>query len=228
MHKNKSSKNKIVTSTDGETANTVVRRLDQNEMETLTVESPKGKGMLATAPSLNNASVIQAFQANIMGKDADLSAMIEMLDVSIKTVANNDLTGLEAMLFGQASALQTIFTSMARRASVQQSLPQYQTYLGLALKAQAQSRATITALVDLKHPRQAAFIGQANLTTGPQQVNNVIHAAPDHGTAQNPPNQLSGGADELRQDTGAQSLEGGVNSTLEAVGAVNRAKVPRG
>jgi hypothetical protein len=154
--------------------------------------------------------------------------MIDMLDVSIKSVAKDDLTGLEAMLIGQATALQTIFTSMARRAAVQQQLPQYQTYLGLALKAQAQSRATITALVDLKHPRQAAFIGQANLTTGTQQVNNVIHG-PYHGvTDKNPQNQLSGGADELRQDTGAQSLEGGVNSSLETMGAVNRANVPRG
>jgi hypothetical protein len=152
MHKNKPLKNKTVPSIDAGPANTSVRRLDQHEMETLTVESPKGKGMLATAPSLNNASVIQAFQANVMGKDADLGAMIEMLDVSIKVVAKDDLTGLEAMLIGQATALQTIFTSMARRAAVQQSLPQYQTYLGLALKAQAQSRATITALVDLKHP----------------------------------------------------------------------------
>ena len=163
MHKNKSSKNKIVTSTDSEPANTAVTRLNQQEKETLKVESPKGKGMLATVPSLNNASVIQAFQANVMGKDADLGAMIEMLDMSIKTVAKDDLTGLEAMLTGQATALQTIVTSMARRASVQQHMPQYQTYLNLALKAQAQSRATITALVDLKHPRQASFFGQANL-----------------------------------------------------------------
>jgi len=227
MHKNKSSK-KIVPSTNAEPANTAVPRLNQQEKETLTAESPRGKGVLATVPSLNNASVIQAFQANIMGKDADLGAMINMLDVSIKTVAKDDLTGLEEMLLGQATALQTIFTSMARRAAVQQQLPQYQTYLGLALKAQAQSRATITALVDLKHPRQAAFFGQANLTTGPQQVNNVIHAAPENGTPQNPPNQLSGGAYELHQDTRAQSLESGLNTSLEALGGVNRAKIPRG
>ena len=40
------------------------------------------------------------------------------------------------------------------------------------MKAQAQSRATISALVDLKYPRQATFVKQANIAHGPQQVNN--------------------------------------------------------
>ena len=34
------------------------------------------------------------------------------------------------------------------------------------------------------------------------------------------PAQLSGDADELRQNTGAQILEGGVNPTLEALEVV--------
>ena len=77
------------------------------------------------------------------------------------------------MLVSQANALQTIFTSLARRASSQESLPLFQAYMGLALKAQSQSRSTISALVDLKNPKQATFVGQANMTTGPQQVNNL-------------------------------------------------------
>ena len=40
------------------------------------------------------------------------------------------------------------------------------------MKAQSQSRATISALVDLKYPRQATFVKQANIAKGPQQVNN--------------------------------------------------------
>jgi hypothetical protein len=45
--------------------------------------------------------------------------------------------------------------------------------MGMALKAQAQSRATIQALVELKFPRQATFVRQANIANGPQQVNNA-------------------------------------------------------
>jgi hypothetical protein len=194
------------------------------DREELTPSSPEGKGMLAMVPSLNNASVIQAFQSNVMGKDADLGKMIEMLEMSIKSVSNDDLSDLEAMLVGQANALQTIFVSLARRAAFQEQLPKYQTYMALALKAQSQSRATISALVDMKHPRQASFFGQTNLTTGPQQVNNVIHSPSKDLNSKNTPNQLSGVSNELHKDQGAQSLKSGINSTLEAVGKVNRAK----
>ncbi len=163
-----------------------------------------------------------------MGKDPDLGAMIEMLEKFAHKVGENDLSVLEAMLVGQATALQTIFTSLARKAAVQQSLPQYQTYMGLALKAQAQSRTAISALVDLKNPKQPSYIGQANLTTGPQQINNLIHANSQGLNPQNPPNQLSERSHELHQNPGAQSLEGKANSKLEAMGKVNRTKVARG
>lgn len=170
------------------------------EQEDLTTESSKAKGVLATVPSINNAAVIESFQGNVMGKDADLGEIVEMLETFIQQVSKDDLSGLEAMLVGQATALQTIFTSLARRAAVQHGLAQYQTYMGLALKAQAQCRATITALADLKRPKQSAFIGQANLTTGPQQVNNVVHCIAPVASSQIPPNQLSGVRNELCQN----------------------------
>ena len=45
--------------------------------------------------------------------------------------------------------------------------------------------------------------------------------------SENAPNQVSEGPNELHQDGGAQSLEGGVNKTLEALGAVNRAQITK-
>jgi hypothetical protein len=92
----------------------------QAECESLSAISSKDKGVLATAPSVNNAAVIESFQANIMGKDADLGGMIEALELSIQKVGKDDLSGLESMLVGQATALQTIFTSLARKAAVQE------------------------------------------------------------------------------------------------------------
>ena len=62
------------------------------------------------------------------------------------------------MLISQATALQTIFTSLARRAQMQEYQKNLESFLELALEAQAQSRATISALVDLKYPRQATFV----------------------------------------------------------------------
>ena len=54
-----------------------------------------------------------------------------------------------------------------------------ESFPGLALKAQAQSRATLSALVDLKHPRQTTFVKQANITNGLQQINSAGMQAMD-------------------------------------------------
>ncbi|HAL39836.1 MAG TPA: hypothetical protein DCP03_17725 [Polaromonas sp.] len=72
------------------------------------------------------------------------------------------------MLIGQATALQTIFTSLSKRAVQQEHMVHYQTFLGLVFEAQSQSRATISALVDLKYSRHATFVKQANIAHGPQ------------------------------------------------------------
>jgi hypothetical protein len=199
--------------------------------------TPDDKARLALMPSLNSASVIQAYQGNVMGKDVDMNLLVDHLRTTFTEVKGGDLHNLEAMLVSQATALQTIFTSLARRASTQERLPQYQAFLGLALKAQAQSRATISALVDLKYPRQATFVKQANIAHGPQQVNNGAVAGADpeqyaqaraHGKESEPEQNKLLEADHRqlgqRMDTRAtQAAERG-NPALEAVGTVNRAK----
>ena len=191
----------------------------------ISANSPEGRGTLALIPSINNGSVIESFQANVMGKDAELAPMVETLEFYIKQVKRNDLSHLEAMLVGQATALQTIFTSLARRAASQTHLRHYEAFMGLALKAQSQSRSTVTAIADLKSPRQATFVGQANLTTGPQQINNSTFVKQSEN--QNTPNQLSGKTHELRKNPGTQSLEGGIDKAMEAMEKINRAKVSR-
>lgn len=121
-----------------------------------------------------SAYVIDAFQDNLLGTDLHFASLIEAVDKSISKTADGDLKKLEGMLVGQAEALQTIFTSLARRAAGQQSIKHYETLLSLAFKAQAQSRSTVMAVVDLKYPRQTVFAKQANVANGPQQVNNGV------------------------------------------------------
>ena len=130
-------------------------------------------------PSLNAAVVISTYQSDLMGENMDMDAMLKHLSGTFAGVKGGDLHHLEAMLIGQASALQSIFTNLAMRASSQNHLPHYKTFLGLALAAQPQSRATISALVDLKYPRKATFVKQANTAHGPQQVNNGGAACAD-------------------------------------------------
>ena len=210
--------------------------------KTLNLTRPPGQtpaqalSRAALRPSINGASVIEAYQGNLMGKDVDLGELVAGLNESCTEVKDGDLCSLEAMLLSQATALQTMFASLARRAATQEHLRQYETFMGLALKAQSQSRATITALVDLKYPRQAMFVKQANIAHGPQQVNNGAAAGADpersaHGKETQPQqNELLEEAQHgsTRLDTRATAKATRSHRAVEAVATVQRAKKSRG
>lgn len=183
----------------------------------------------ALLPSINGATVIESYQGNIMGKDVGFVGLVDGLKATIKDVNSGDLSNLEAMLLTQATALQTMFTSLARRAAHQEQLKHYGVFMGLALKAQAQSRATISALVDLKYPKQATFVKQANIAHGPQQVNNGPASTGTHGgahaeeTKTDQPELLE--ADQhggTNLDTGTTRTTSGADPHMAAVGAVHR------
>ncbi|MEO7937084.1 MAG: hypothetical protein ABIR55_00515, partial [Burkholderiaceae bacterium] len=134
--------------------------------------TPEQKGITALRPCVNGGAVMSAYQGALMGEDADLNAMVVGLRGTFGAVRGGDLQVMEQMLVAQATALQTMFASLARRAAIQDRLTHTQAYMGLALKAQNQSRATIATLIELKHPKQATFVRQANIAHGAQQVNN--------------------------------------------------------
>ena len=186
----------------------------------------------ALRPSINAAMVMQSYQGNIGGIVVDINALVNGLADSCKAVNDGDLATMEAMLISQATALQTIFTSLARRAQTQKYQQNLEAFLGLALKAQAQSRATISALVDLKYPRQATFVKQANIANGPQQVNNgAIEQTDSHARQlQTEQNKLMKGSHDTvtqRMDRrAAQTAERGYQA-VETVAKVHRAKKPR-
>ncbi len=199
----------------------------------------RAKANAALRPSINAAMAMDAFQGNLLGRDTSLAGLVDGLRDTFKEVKGGDLSTLEAMLIGQATALQTIFTSLARRAVIQERLPQYQTYLGLALKAQAQSRATISALVELKYPKQATFVKQANIAHGPQQVNNGEATRDQYAQARTHAEQTQPQRNELlehqhgtiitpRVDTRAAQTPKPSHPALGTVESVHRADKPRG
>ena len=194
------------------------------------------KARMATMPSLNAAAVIHAYQGNVVGKDVDMSELVSNLQETFKASKDGDLGRLENMLIGQATALQTIFTNLARRAQLQEYQKNYESFLSLALKAQSQSRATIQAIAEIKYPKQVAFVGQANISHGPQQVNNGTVAETDNNTTvraeenQFQQNKLleanTDGSANL--DHRATKTAGSGNKAMEAMGSVYRAEKPRG
>ena len=101
-----------------------------------------------------------------------------------------------------------------------------ETYMRLALKAQSQCRATLETLAEIKNPRPVAFVRQANIAHGPQQVNNGTAPPPADpsraGESEKPPNKLLESRDGERLDTGTAGATSGIGADMEAVGAVNR------
>ena len=127
---------------------------------------------LALKPSANGAAVVEAYSKGSFG-EADINVLIDELRTQFDKVENGDLQYCESMLVGQANALQAIFVSLARRATNQEYVKNYETFLRLALKAQNQSRMTLETLATIKNPPMV-FAKQANINqgSGNQQVNN--------------------------------------------------------
>ena len=115
--------------------------------------------------------------------DADASELAHKMFDATREVKAGNLGMLERMLAAQAISLDTMFTDLAWRARLQEGLPQIQTLTGLAFKAQAQCRATIEALAEIKNPKPVAFVKQANIAHQ-QQVNNGDAALPAPAQAQ--------------------------------------------
>jgi hypothetical protein len=78
------------------------------------------------------------------------------------------------MLATQAHTLDVLFNRMLRQAwnNVGHYPDTVDKYMRLALRAQAQCRATAETLNEMKNPKPVAFVHQANIANGPQQVNN--------------------------------------------------------
>ena len=127
---------------------------------------------LVLSPTIQSAVGIHAWGK--FAGEVDLAKLLDDLRTRVEKVQGGDMRPVEAILYGQAVTLETIFTSLARRATSQEYLNQFQVYLGMALKAQAQCRATLEALAEIKNPRLVAFVKQANISGGHQQVNNGV------------------------------------------------------
>ena len=129
---------------------------------------------IAAAGMLENAATVQAFGKGTVG-EIGITEAVHALRERADAMSRGDLSGAEAMLTAQASSLNAIFAEMARRAAANMGeyLSATETYLRLALKAQAQCRATLETLATIK-AGPVVIARQANIAHGPQQVNNGV------------------------------------------------------
>jgi hypothetical protein len=182
---------------------------------------------LALNPVMANASTARTFAKSTYGT-IDLTESLSVMREKAERVKAGDLTEAEVTLMAQAVALDAIFTELARRAALNMGeyMSATETYLRLALKAQSQCRATLETLAEIKNPRAVAFVKQANIAHGAQQVNNGVSTPADTSRTEksaNPSNELSGASHELLPDTRTPAHAGAVNPQLETVGAIHGA-----
>ena len=129
---------------------------------------------VSLSASYMGAILADSFTKTILPK-AELNDVASELNDKVKIIQDGDMKPIEAMLISQAQALQTMFVTLGRMAASKTQLAQYTAFMNMALKAQSQSRATIQALTELKYPKQATFVKQANIANGHQQVNNATN-----------------------------------------------------
>ena len=169
--------------------------------------------------------------------EPDFTALAEKIREQADAMHSGDMKGIESMLFAQALTLQATFTALSRRAASNagEYIGATDTYLRLALKAQGQCRATLETLANIKNPRPVAFVKQANISNGPQQVNNgtadtsgaVVRAREEN---ENPQNELltdTRATHGKPVDTGAKSKAGASNPRMATVETGHRATKQR-
>ncbi len=180
------------------------------------------KAMSALNGIVNGATLIAKLAEPTWGEMSITDCVAELV-VRANRVQKNDLSDIENTLTAQIHSLDTLFQLLVKRSYMnmgQNMLPTMETYMRLGLKAQAQCRATAEALAVIKNP-PVVIAKQANITNGPQQVNNGIMPAR---TEKPEPVQskLLEESHEQRMDTGAALAASGSNPALAAVEPIHR------
>ena len=203
---------------------------DPKDMEKLYAE-------VAVGGMVSNMMLMQTFGKRANG-EVGITPAVKALRATMKDVHAGNLQSSETLLYSQAVALNAMFSELALRSALNMgSYPQAaERYMRLALKAQSQSRNTLETLANIKNP-PVVFARQANISNGPQQVNNGAAAGIETSTRTHAPAQACGEIENQQtkllegSQHGSTKLDAGTtgapargDQTLEAVGAVDRAK----
>ena len=197
-------------------------------LEQGTTQHDDGKeyGRMLTAPEVAAYRVIGATQPKHLADEIDVPGLLATLRDHAKAVSSGDLSRVEALLTNQADALQSLFVGLTERSLRQEYHAHVESFLRLALKAQSQCRATLETLVNIKNP-PLVYAHQANVTTGPQQVNNGVWPNRARETEMSQ-TQLSGVTNVLSPHRRASCAAGRNDSPLETVDTFNGTANARG
>ena len=198
--------------------NPMTLEISQHSNETI----EQAVARVATNSVVRGAATGRQYAHPMFGSDLELSAYTEQLQKQAEAVNGGDMKGVETMLLTQANTLDMIFNQLARKSALCDYMPQMEANLRLALKAQSQCRTTLEALAEIKNPRSVAFVRQANIANGPQQVNNGQPAPRAPEESKDLSNQLLEHQHGEWMDAGAKSAARRGDQALEAVGEIDR------
>lgn len=191
----------------------------------------QAKADLSMGGVLGNAAIVGQFNSGQF-RDYSLPALCESMKRLIRDSRGGGTALADELLISQALSLNTVYVEMIRRAGENAGTARMELYMRMGFKAQAQSRLALESLAKIKNPPNVAFVRQANIANGPQQVNNgtVPSGAGDAARApesHEAPIELLEASNGEWVDARTQGQAGGSNPHLEAVGAVNRATKQR-
>lgn len=168
-----------------------------------------------------SATTLKQFSS--AGEELEVSDLVTAMKKAGDEVVAGDLRRVERMLSNQMLTLDMLFNNLAQRSGRQDTFKGIEVLMRLALKAQAQARATAETLSIVKNPMP--YIRQANIAHGPQQVNNGAPIA-GAGNSQSEPDKLLEQQHGNTLDIGAQTTAGRIDPAMEAVGAQHRPDKP--
>lgn len=191
----------------------------------------EAKARAAMSPVYTGSLTARRFAS--LEEELDTNAAVAAVYAVIERVRSNEMHDMENILVAQAIALNCVFTQMAGRASANMNtnLEKTEAFMRMALRAQANCRATIETLAEVKNPRTTNFVRQQN-NAHQQQVNNGVSMTESAARAPaskktNVRNELLEVQDGERLDTRAESTTGGADQNVATVEQVHRAKDTR-
>lgn len=186
-------------------------------------ETAQNMAEVVTSPELAAYRVIHgAEQKSALGEHIDVPTLMARLREQAAAANGGNLATAEAMLMNQATALQSLFARLAERGMGCENADPFERNMRMALRAQAQCRATLETLAAIKNP-PVLFARQANVTTGPQQINNGV-PTPHAREIEAKQTQLLGADHGERLDTRTAGATSRGNPALATMGTLDGAE----
>lgn len=182
-------------------------------------ETGRAYGRLITKPEVHAFRVIKSAEEPGLASQIDTPGLMAALKEQILAVNAGDLRHAEAMLIGQATSLQTLFSRLTERAMAQEYLHSMEAILKLALRCQNQARQTLETLATVRNP-PLVVAKQANI--GANVLVNNGRDAPLAVKNENPQTQLLREGHGTTMDSIGATAPIGIDPAVETVAALDR------